>query len=248
MMKSSFLGTVLCVFLVAVAKAGAVEEDVVLTAEDAVVGVEKVVPLPSKAKAKSRSSLKPTVLADKAFSAYDKDDDEMLDREEFRRYFLSSKARAGVDADEMMMVDGEVKNLGFWTAFVKSTATILATEVGDSTFFIAALMSMTHSRTAVFLGAAGALAVMTVLSTAIGFALPQILPRKYTHFAAALLFSYFGWRLLSEALQMYKEGTGKSTDTNEEFEEAEQELAAKGFVDAHKADAADIEAVPGSSS
>merc|ERR1719498_1321770 len=107
---------------------------------------------------------------------------------------------------------------------------------------------MTHSRTAVFLGAAGALAVMTVLSTAIGFALPQILPRKYTHFAAALLFSYFGWRLLSEALQMYKEGTGKSTDTNEEFEEAEQELAAKGFVDAHKADAADIEAVPGSSS
>ena len=43
-----------------------------------------------------------------------------------------------------------------------------------------------------FLGAFGALVVMTVLSSLIGFALPNLLPKQYTHYAAAILFLYFG--------------------------------------------------------
>ena len=39
---------------------------------------------------------------------------------------------------------------------------------------------------AVFGGAVGALAVMTVLSAALGFALPSILPKTYTHYASAV--------------------------------------------------------------
>lgn len=38
-----------------------------------------------------------------------------------------------------------------------------------------------------FMGAIGALAVMTVLSAGIGFALPNLLPRLYTHYAAIVL-------------------------------------------------------------
>ena len=38
-----------------------------------------------------------------------------------------------------------------------------------------------------FIGAIGALAVMTVLSAGIGFALPNLLPRLYTHYAAIVL-------------------------------------------------------------
>ena len=51
---------------------------------------------------------------------------------------------------------------------------------------------MRHSRQAVWLGAVGALALMTVLSAAMGFALPNLLPKQYTHYAAAMLFLYFG--------------------------------------------------------
>jgi putative Ca2+/H+ antiporter (TMEM165/GDT1 family) len=46
--------------------------------------------------------------------------------------------------------------------------------------------------TQVFVGAFSALVVMTVLSALIGFALPNLLPKQYTHYAAAILFLYFG--------------------------------------------------------
>ena len=40
---------------------------------------------------------------------------------------------------------------------------------------------------AVLGGAISALFIMTVLSTAIGFALPNLLPRVYTHYASLVL-------------------------------------------------------------
>ncbi len=46
---------------------------------------------------------------------------------------------------------------------------IIVTELGDKTFFIAAIMAMRYARSTVFLGAISALAVMTVLSAALGF-------------------------------------------------------------------------------
>lgn len=47
-------------------------------------------------------------------------------------------------------------------------------------------MAMTFPRLAVFGGAIGALAVMTVLSAALGYALPTFLPKMYTHYASAV--------------------------------------------------------------
>ena len=47
-------------------------------------------------------------------------------------------------------------------AFLASFFVILATEVGDKTFFIAAILTMRHPRLAIWSGAMGALALMTV--------------------------------------------------------------------------------------
>ena len=51
-------------------------------------------------------------------------------------------------------------------------------QIGDKTFFIAAVLAMRHSRAVIFTGAVGALALMTVLSAIMGFALPSLMPRK----------------------------------------------------------------------
>ncbi len=93
---------------------------------------------------------------------------------------------------------------------------ILATEIGDKTFFIGAIMAMRHPRyffisafiflyptpiglmpsnyafmhrLIVFAGAITALFIMTVISAAVGVAMPELFPRKYTHYAAAVLVS-----------------------------------------------------------
>lgn len=52
---------------------------------------------------------------------------------------------------------------GFFNAFTSSTAMIIATEIGDKTFFIAAVLSMRNPRLFVFGGAILALYCMTTL-------------------------------------------------------------------------------------
>lgn len=49
-------------------------------------------------------------------------------------------------------------------AFVAALSMIIVTELGDKTFFIAAIMAMNHPRVTVFSGAMFALTVMHILS------------------------------------------------------------------------------------
>jgi len=112
-------------------------------------------------------------------------------------------------------------SFGFWTSFINSLGMIIVTELGDKTFFIAAILAMRHDRLLVFSGAIGALWLMTVLSAIMGLALPALLPRIYTHYASALLFLYFGIRLLKDATQM------ESSGPSEELHEVENELINK---------------------
>ena len=95
----------------------------------------------------------------------------------------------------------------FTAAFVSSISMIFVSEIGDKTFFIAAIMAMRHNRLQIFAAALSALIVMTVLSAVMGFALPNLIPRAYTHYAACALFLVFGVRLLKDVL----EGGGDST-------------------------------------
>lgn len=53
---------------------------------------------------------------------------------------------------------------GFIGGFISSFSMIVVSELGDKTFFIAAIMAMRHARLTVFAGAITALGLMTVLS------------------------------------------------------------------------------------
>mmetsp|Transcript_4820 Transcript_4820/g.7036 ORF Transcript_4820/g.7036 Transcript_4820/m.7036 type:complete len:173 (-) Transcript_4820:233-751(-) len=102
-------------------------------------------------------------------------------------------------SDEAKEEDGA---LSFLHAFTSSVAMILATEIGDKTFFIAAVLSMRNDRRAIFGGAILALIVMAILSSMMGLVLPALLPRQYTHLVGGVLFLYFGVRLLLDSRSM----------------------------------------------
>ena len=107
----------------------------------------------------------------------------------------------------------------FLEGAVKSGTMILISEIGDKTFFIAAIMAMRHSRSVVFTGAVGALGVMTALSAALGWAAPALISKEYTHYLAVGVFFFFGLRSLYESLIAW-EGGGME----EELKETEKEL------------------------
>lgn len=110
-----------------------------------------------------------------------------------------------------------VRDLGFIHAFVASISVILVSELGDKTFFIAAIMAMRHSRITIFAGAISALALMTVLSAVFGMA-AQIIPRVYTYYISTFLFAVFGLKMLKEGYYM------KPSDAQEELEEVQSDL------------------------
>ncbi|PSN40184.1 Transmembrane protein 165 [Blattella germanica] len=108
-------------------------------------------------------------------------------------------------------------NLGFIHAFVASLSVIVVSELGDKTFFIAAIMAMRHPRLTVFLGALSALALMTVLSVAFGW-IATVIPRVYTYYISTALFALFGLKMLKEGYYM------SPNEGQEEFEEVQLDL------------------------
>lgn len=108
-------------------------------------------------------------------------------------------------------------NPGFVHAFIASISVILVSEIGDKTFFIAAIMSMTNSRLIVFGGAIFALALMTVMSAVFGIA-AQIIPPIYTHYISIALFVIFGLKMLWDGYRM------SPNDAKEEMEEVQSDL------------------------
>jgi putative Ca2+/H+ antiporter (TMEM165/GDT1 family) len=107
---------------------------------------------------------------------------------------------------------------GFIEGFLKSWGVILASEIGDKTFFIAAIMAMRHARLTVFAGAMAALAAMTVLSAALGWAAPNLISKTYTHYAATALFFFFGGRMLYEAVTNAHAGENELDEVEKELE------------------------------
>jgi putative Ca2+/H+ antiporter (TMEM165/GDT1 family) len=108
---------------------------------------------------------------------------------------------------------------------------IMVSEIGDKTFLVAALMAMRHPRQVVFSAAFSALVLMTVLSALLGHAVPTLLPKRLTSFAAAGLFLFFGVKLVREGLAMSKEaGVGEEMlEVEQELEEKEAETLRRQF-------------------
>ncbi len=99
---------------------------------------------------------------------------------------------------------------------------ILFSEIGDKTFLIAALMAMKHPRLLVFSAAFSALIAMTILSAVLGHAVPTLLPKRFTNFAAAILFLIFGAKMLREGYAI-----SPHEGVSEEMKEVEMELEEK---------------------
>ncbi|KAF7287211.1 putative divalent cation/proton antiporter TMEM165 isoform X2 [Rhynchophorus ferrugineus] len=116
--------------------------------------------------------------------------------------------------------DGKIinpENVGFIHGFVASLSVILVSEIGDKTFFIAAIMAMRHPRLTVFGGAISALVLMTILSALFGW-LVNVIPRAYTYYISTALFAIFGLKMLKEGCSM------SPTEGQEELEEVQMEL------------------------
>ncbi|XP_038706903.1 GDT1-like protein 4 isoform X1 [Tripterygium wilfordii] len=80
--------------------------------------------------------------------------------------------------------------------FTKSLAITVLSEIGDKTFFAAAILAMRHPRRFVLSGCLAALIVMTILSALVGWSAPNLISRKWTHHITTLLFFGFGlWSL-----------------------------------------------------
>ncbi|KAJ8602734.1 hypothetical protein CTAYLR_003799 [Chrysophaeum taylorii] len=177
------------------------------------------------------------VSGEEVFRRADANGDGVLDLDEFQRARLGGPGDGFIGMPVPRRFRGQaslpmIDDASFYKAFVNSLGMIWATEVGDKTFFIAAVLAMRNSRFVVFSGALFSLAIMTVLSAALGYALPSLLPRKYTHYASAALFLYFGLRMLRDA-------STSRDGPSEELVEVEEELVRK-----KEEENGDIEAPP----
>jgi putative Ca2+/H+ antiporter (TMEM165/GDT1 family) len=112
------------------------------------------------------------------------------------------------------------------TGFTAGLLLITVSELGDKTFFIAALLAMRHPRRWVFLGVIAALWLMTVLSVLLG-QVATILPTHYVKGIATALFFGFGFKLLYDASRM--KDTGQSEEEQEALE-AVRETDAKNLT------------------
>ncbi|CAF1459345.1 unnamed protein product [Rotaria magnacalcarata] len=116
-------------------------------------------------------------------------------------------------------------NFGFIHAFIASISVIIVSELGDKTFFIAAIMAMRYSRLVIYCGAMGALGAMTILSALLGNIVTKFIPRIYTYYISSILFACFGIKMLRDGYLMSpEEGT-------EEYEEAQHEVEQVDMTD-----------------
>ena len=150
--------------------------------------------------------------------------DEPLPAEGIQERGTDMTAVEGHDVSKEPRASGS-KSGGFVHGFVASLSVIIVSELGDKTFFIAAIMAMRHARLTILSGAVSALAFMTIMSTTLGYAV-TIIPRVYTYYGSSLLFALFGLKMLKEAYDMAPdEGQEELEEVSEELKKKETELS-----------------------
>ena len=143
------------------------------------------------------------------------------------------------DSDEDHDSKAGKTSLGLFHAFIASISVIVVSEIGDKTFFIAAIMAMKHPRLTVYMGAMFALGLMTLLSALLGNIITQFIPKVYTYYASTFLFALFGFKMLHEGYYM------ASSDASDEYEEANSTLKESEEKNENLLDEKDVEAANG---
>lgn len=120
-----------------------------------------------------------------------------------------------------------MESSSFLSGLAASFLLVLASEIGDKTFFISALLSMKYSRVLVLVGTMLALASMTVISVGIGqifHALPSSLNSSipFDDYAAVALLLWFGWQNIRDGLAMSNDDDEELQDAREVVNEKEQ--------------------------
>ncbi|GAB2229137.1 hypothetical protein Droror1_Dr00023272 [Drosera rotundifolia] len=125
----------------------------------------------------------------------------------------------GKEAESIHLGINLDSGVGAFDAFFASLSMIVVSEIGDETFIIAALLAMRHPKAIVLSGALSALFVMTILSTALGRIVPNLISVKLTNSFATILYAFFGFRLLYIAWKSDPKASQKK-----EMEEVEEKL------------------------
>lgn len=115
---------------------------------------------------------------------------------------------------------------GFTSGLTAALALVLASEIGDKTFFISMLLSMKYSKTLVLLGTILALGIMTVISVGIGqifHALPSSFNSSipFDDYAAIALLCWFGFQNIRDAFNMTPEEDEELADAKDVVNKAE---------------------------
>eukprot|EP00894_Picocystis_sp_ML_P001673 jgi/Pico_ML_1/52190/g2929.t1 len=111
----------------------------------------------------------------------------------------------------------------------RRTGLIFVSEVGDKTFFIAALLAMKRGAAAVLAGSMLSLGAMTAISVVIGRVLKGVpdsiqLTVPVGEYLAVALLVFFGLKSINEALKMPGPFMGAQEEVTEEWKEAEKEV------------------------
>ncbi|CAN6234385.1 unnamed protein product [Urochloa humidicola] len=105
---------------------------------------------------------------------------------------------------------------GFTAAFTL----IFVSEIGDKTFFIAALLAMQYQKALVLLGSMAALSLMTIVSVIIGRVFQSVPAQFQTtlpigEYAAVALLAFFGFKSTKDALAL-PDSAGENLEGNSE--------------------------------
>ncbi|XP_038723775.1 protein PAM71-homolog, chloroplastic isoform X2 [Tripterygium wilfordii] len=104
---------------------------------------------------------------------------------------------------------------------------IFVSEIGDKTFFIAALLAMQYEKGLVLLGSMGALSLMTILSVVIGRIFHSVPAQFQTtlpigEYAAVTLLLFFGLKSIKDAWDLPSNEVNKNSPGLDEYAEAEE--------------------------
>ncbi|KAL4854083.1 H/ACA ribonucleoprotein complex subunit 4 [Chlorella vulgaris] len=136
----------------------------------------------------------------------------------------TSTATPLVTAVQRYLSNSVLAKSGFFAAF----SLIFLSELGDKTFFIAALLAMRCGKWISFVGSTAALAAMTIISVGIGFAVKRVptvveSSEALGQWAGAALLVYFGLRTLKDSWEKVEAvAADELADAEEEVESAEQ--------------------------